>query len=335
MSNWKKVSLGDITESINTGLDAIRRAPIVEKETDIRCLRIQDISQNKSFENWGFTEVKDTDYTKYQLRKGDIFIARTGGSIGSNLIVKKDYRAVFNNGLARIRVNKNIIIPDFLFYVMQSNDFSNHIYGISAGTVAQPNMKIGDMSRYEFMLPNIEKQKEIVDILSSLDDKIQLNTQINQTLEQIAQTIFKSWFIDFDPVHAKANALANGATAEQATLAAMQTISGKTAPQLTAYQTQHPEAYAQLYKLAQSFPSEFEEIDGVEVPKGWEVMKFKTFVTESKERVGILENIDEYSVGNTGIYPRNEKYKKTLSKTPEKTKLYEQEILFLEWDQKN
>ncbi|PRI50394.1 Type I restriction modification DNA specificity domain protein [Haemophilus influenzae] len=117
----------------------------------------------------------------------------------------------------------------------------------------------------------IEKEKEIANILGSLDQKIQLNTQINQTLEQIAQALFKSWFVDFDPVRAKVQALSDGLSLEQAELAAIQAISGKTPEELTALSQTQPERYAELAETAKAFPCEMVEVDGVEVPKGWEV----------------------------------------------------------------
>ncbi|HHV6767103.1 TPA: hypothetical protein ACUMEE_001710, partial [Haemophilus influenzae] len=103
MNDWQTVTLEDVTESINTGLDAIRRAPIVEHKTNLRCLRIQDISQNKPFDKWGYTEVKDSDFKKFQLVPNDIIMARTC-STGICYLVKKELPAVFNNGLARIRL---------------------------------------------------------------------------------------------------------------------------------------------------------------------------------------------------------------------------------------
>ncbi|MDG6241628.1 restriction endonuclease subunit S [Glaesserella parasuis] len=269
MSSWKKVTLEDISESINTGLDAIRRAPIVDFETDIKCLRIQDISQNKPIESWGFTEVKNTDYSKFRLMKDDIIMARTC-STGICFLAKQDLPAVFNNGLARIRLKKDIAYPTYVYYVFKSKSFISYIDGISGGTSVQLNMKIGDLSKYSFDLPPLNIQKEIANKLSDLDKKIQLNTQINQTLEQIAQTIFKSWFIDFDPVHAKANALASGQTAEQATQAAMAVISGKNTQELHRLQTANPEQYQQLWEIAEAFPSGFDE-EGV--PWGWESKK--------------------------------------------------------------
>ena len=270
MNDWQTVTLEDVTESINTGLDAIRRAPIVEHKTNLRCLRIQDISQNKPFDKWGYTEVKDSDFKKFQLVPNDIIMARTC-STGICYLVKKELPAVFNNGLARIRLKIEKVDPKFIYYVFKSKHFSGYIDGISGGTSVQLNMKIGDLLKYQFNLPPLSEQKEIARILSDLDKKIELNTQINQTLEQIAQALFKSWFIDFDPVRAKVQALSDGLSLEQAELAAMQAISGKTPEELTALSQTQPDRYAELAETAKAFPCEMVEIDGIEVPKGWEV----------------------------------------------------------------
>ena len=268
MNDWQTVTLEDVTESINTGLDAIRRAPIVEHKTNLRCLRIQDISQNKPFDKWGYTEVKDSDFKKFQLVPNDIIMARTC-STGICYLVKKELPAVFNNGLARIRLKIEKVDPKFIYYVFKSKHFSGYIDGISGGTSVQLNMKIGDLLKYQFNLPPLSEQKEIARILSDLDKKIELNTQINQTLEQIAQALFKSWFVDFDPVRAKVQALSDGLNLEQAELAAMQAISGKTPEELTALSQTQPDRYAELAETAKAFPCEMVEVDGVEVPKGW------------------------------------------------------------------
>ena len=270
MNDWQTVTLEDVTESINTGLDAIRRAPIVEHKTNLRCLRIQDISQNKPFDKWGYTEVKDSDFKKFQLVPNDIIMARTC-STGICYLVKKELPAVFNNGLARIRLKIEKVDPKFIYYVFKSKHFSGYIDGISGGTSVQLNMKIGDLLKYQFNLPPLSEQKEIARILSDLDKKIELNTQINQTLEQIAQALFKSWFIDFDPVRAKVQALSDGMSLEQAELAAMQAISGKTPEELTALSQAQPERYAELTETAKAFPCEMVVVKGGEVPKGGEI----------------------------------------------------------------
>ncbi|MFK3559191.1 restriction endonuclease subunit S [Pasteurella multocida] len=128
---------------------------------------------------------------------------------------------------------------------------------------------ITDQLKLPIVLPPYQEQEKIADILGSFDDKIQLNTQTNQTLEQIAQAIFKSWFVDFDPVKAKIDALANGGTHADAERAAMQIISGKTNAELSQMQQTNLEAYKTLEKTAALFPSEMVESELGEVPKGW------------------------------------------------------------------
>ncbi|HCE2170224.1 TPA: restriction endonuclease subunit S [Vibrio parahaemolyticus] len=200
-----KLPLETCIASANTGLDAIKRAPIVKQDTGIRCLRIQDVSQVKSFEDWGFTDVTPANFKKFQLKKDDILIARTGGSIGVNRYIEEDLQSVYNNGLIRIRVDIERYDPKFVFYLLRTESFKQHINAIAFSTAAQPNMKIRDFLRFEFLDITLEQQKLIARNLTSLDRKIELNKKTNQTLEQMAQAIFKSWFVDFDPVKAKMN----------------------------------------------------------------------------------------------------------------------------------
>ena len=199
---WQTIALKDIAESINTGLDAITRAPIVPYATAIKCLRIQDVSNNKIFSNWGFTEVRPVDYEKYRLRRGEIIMARTC-STGINYLVRADMEAVFNNGLARIRLHRDSAFPEYVYYVFKSQNFINYIDGISGGTSVQLNMKVGDLAKFRFPLPPLAEQKAIAAVLGALDDKIELNRRMNATLEAMARALFQSWFVDFDPVRAK------------------------------------------------------------------------------------------------------------------------------------
>jgi len=199
---WPTIALKDIAESINTGLDAITRAPIVPYPTAFKCLRIQDVSNNKIFSDWGFTEVRPVDYEKYRLRRGEIIMARTC-STGINYLVREDMKAVFNNGLARIRLHREVAFPEYVYYVFKSQDFINYIDGISGGTSVQLNMKVGDLANFQFLLPPLAGQKAIAAVLGALDDKIELNRRMNATLEAMARALFQSWFVDFDPVRAK------------------------------------------------------------------------------------------------------------------------------------
>lgn len=187
------------------------------------------------------------------------------GTIG-RLGILKDYMCG-NRAVINIKTNPEKADSRFIFYVLRNN--RSRIIELADGSV-QKNLYTSALGKLEFKLPELEEQYNISSILSSMDEKIELNTQINQTLEQIAQTIFKSWFIDFDPVHAKANALASGQTAEQATQAAMAVISGKNTQELHRLQTANPEQYQQLWEIAEAFPSGFDE-EGV--PRGWESKK--------------------------------------------------------------
>ncbi len=129
-------------------------------------------------------------------------------------------------------------------------------------------MKCKDIPNFKLTIPSLKEQKRITDILSSLDKKIELNNKINQTLESIAQALFKSWFIDFEPVRAKIAAKQNGADPE---LAAMCAISGKSKTEL---EQMASDDFAELQATAALFPDELVESELGEVPKGWEVTAF-------------------------------------------------------------
>ena len=159
----------------------------------------------------------------------------------------------------------------YLKYYFDSQYFQSILQQWAGSGSTRAYIGITEQLKLPIILPDIDTQNEIVEIINRLDQKIYLNTQINQTLEQISQALFKSWFVDFDPVRAKVQALSNGLSLEQAELAAMQAISGKTAEELTALSQTQPDRYAELAETAKAFPCEMVEVDGVEVPKGWEL----------------------------------------------------------------
>jgi len=200
---------------------------------------------------------------------------KAGDTLFSNIrtYFKKVWFADFDGGCSPDVIvmrtkNEEFVLHEFLYLLICSEDFINFTVMSSNGA----KMPRGDkkaMLKYEFEIPSIEEQKIAINHYFKIKEKIQLNTQINQTLEQIAQALFKSWFVDFDPVHAKVQALSDGLTLEQVELAAMQAISGKTPEELTAFSQTQPERYAELAETAKAFPCEMVEVDGVEVPKGW------------------------------------------------------------------
>ena len=191
------MKLKDLIESSNTGLDAIKRAPIVDYNTGVRCLRIGDISNNRSFNEWGYTEVEDNNYAKFKLQKGDIVVARTGATIGINKFIDKDYKSVYNNGLIRIRVKQGNN-PKYVYYLLQSNNYKNFIKTISMGTSTQPNMQINDLLNLEIPSFDRYKQDKIVKILGNIDDKIKLNNEINNNLYELMKNKFDNFIDNLD-----------------------------------------------------------------------------------------------------------------------------------------
>lgn len=201
----------------------------------------------------------------------DILIAKDGSVMKHIFRVRNADNIVLLSSIAILRPNKEIVYPDFLVYSLKNNRVKEDILNNYVSGSGVPRIVLKDFKKVELDIPNLNLQINISKKLRSLDDKIQLNTQINQTLEQIAHALFKSWFVNFDPVRAKVQAISDGLSLEQAELAAMQAISGKTPEELTALSQAEPDRYAELAETAKAFPCEMVEVDGVEMPKGWEL----------------------------------------------------------------
>ena len=213
---------------------------------------------------------KDTlpGQAKKSIKKGDILYSEIRPGNGRYLFVNKDLdNYVVSTKFMVIEANQDLILPEYLFLILTSSDVTEYFKVIAeARSGTFPQITFDAISHYEINTPNKVIQKEIVDYIFSLDQKIQLNTQTNQTLEQIAQAIFKSWFVDFDPVRAKTQALSEGKSEREANLSAMAVISGKAIEDLS--QTE----YQELWEIADAFPSELvENAEFGEVPKGWEI----------------------------------------------------------------
>ncbi|WIM84662.1 restriction endonuclease subunit S [Gallibacterium anatis] len=207
-----------------------------------------------------------------KVNKFDILISMIG-TVGEVCFIDQEPNFVVKN--VGILKNKDKFHAKWLYFYLKSQEAQNIIKERLNGTTQQ-YLSLGELRKLPILKPISENHLiNTVEILDNFEKKITLNTQTNQTLEQIAQAIFKHWFIDFAPVHAKANALARGETIEQAELAAMACLSGKTAEKITALKAQDPTTYHQLQQTAAAFPSEFVETEMGQVPRGWEVKKVK------------------------------------------------------------
>ena len=275
MSNWKVMKLSEVATIVGGGTPSS--------------------SKSEYFENGNIPWITPKDlsgYNKRYISKGERNITELGLKNSSAKLLPKNtvlltsrapigYVAIASNEISTNQGFKSLVlndghIPEFFYYLLKNNV---HILESRATGSTFKEISGQILKDTELSIPTPDIQQKIVDILSPLDDKIELNTQINQTLEQIAQALFKSWFVDFDPVRAKVQALSDGLSLEQAELAAMQAISGKTAEELTALSQTQPGRYAELAETAKAFPCEMVEVDGVKVPKGWEVKELGSLMT--------------------------------------------------------
>ncbi len=140
---------------------------------------------------------------KYRLHANDIVISRTGANAGINcLVAQPPTDAIFAGYLVRFQIDKKLADSHFVSYVLRSTHWADYVTNTRTGS-AQPQLNAVLMGNFSFALPPLEMQKAISRTLHVLDKKIEVNNEIARTLEEIAQAIFKSWFIDFDPVKAK------------------------------------------------------------------------------------------------------------------------------------
>nr|WP_299244168.1 restriction endonuclease subunit S [uncultured Halomonas sp.] len=185
------------------------------------------------------------------------------GSLGTTFLLQEDFWPHDTTLWVKDFKDNN---PVFVYYFFLN--MSDVLKKMDVGA-ANPALNRNHVHPIEVLWPVRHVQDQIAEILSALDRKVENNRQINQTLEQMAQAIFKSWFVDFEPVKAKIAALEAGGSQEDALLAAMQVISGKAVEELTRLQTENPKQYTELHTTAELFPSAMQESELGEIPEGW------------------------------------------------------------------
>lgn len=199
----------------------------------------------------------------YNSNENTIVVGRVGSYCGSVHLSKKKCWVSDN---AIICLSKNERESLYWYYYLKQCNLNQFRSGSG-----QPLLNQSTLNSIECEIPNLQETRIKAGlILERFDELIARNQRINQTLEEMAQAIFKSWFVDFDPVKAKAQVIAQGGSEQDANLAAMQIISGKTRDQLAALELTHPEHYTQLHTTASLFPSAFVDSELGEIPEGWE-----------------------------------------------------------------
>ena len=195
---WKEVRLGDVCEII-TGF------PFPGKKYSKEGIRVVR-GDNVTIGNLRWDTEKDKRWNEpfdkteyYSLQANDIVIGMDGSRVGKNKarIKEEDLPLLLAQRVACVR-NNELAEQDYLYYNIFSKKFVDYVNSIHTGS-AIPHISQKQIEDYKILLPNIEDQRRIASILSSLDRKIELNNKINADLEEMAQAIFKNWFVDFEP----------------------------------------------------------------------------------------------------------------------------------------
>jgi type I restriction enzyme S subunit len=161
-----------------------------------------------------------------------------------------------------LRGNPELLDNTYLKFALQSTPMQEQLHGRSSGSTVS-GIKQSELRKLQLTFPSLEEQRRVACILGTLDNKIDLNRRINQSLEAMAHAIFKSWFVDFDPVKAKIAATQEG---RDPLRAAMSAISGKSDAEIDALP---PAQYDPLAATAALFPDEMDQSASDPAPKGW------------------------------------------------------------------
>jgi len=201
MEEWKEYKLRDVL--CNKGYI---RGPFGSalKRGDLLCEGIPVYEQQHAIYNkrdfrFYISEDKYNEMKRFTVYPDDIIISCSGTVGEVSLIKKNDPKGIISQALLLLRADNKIISPEFLLYFFKTAKGHNSITSRSSGSVQVNIARREVIEDIPLFIPCIEKQKRIVSILKSLDDKIEVNRKINENLEQQAQALFKSWFVDFEP----------------------------------------------------------------------------------------------------------------------------------------
>ena len=337
MNNWKELPLNDVIELVidhrgktpkKLGFDDFfsEGYPVLSakhvKTSGLVNLDAMRFANEEMYKKW----------MKEPTQKGDVILT-SEAPLGELFYIDGSKKYVLGQRVFGLRPKSDVLDSMYLLVWLSSAEGQGRLQARATGSTVQ-GIKQSELLKIMIPIPPMEVQKDIASIYGSLDQKIQLNTQINQTLEQIAQALFKSWFVDFDPVRAKVQALSDGLSLEQAELAAMQAISGKTPEELTALSQTQPDRYAELAETAKAFPCEMVEVsNSIYIPKGWKIKYFNEIIdtyidnrgkTPPIEKQGIplleVKHLPKNSVFpdlNTTKYISNDTYENWLRNKPE------------------
>lgn len=307
VSNIGLIPLRELSFRITKGTTPTKGEGFVSQ--GINYIKSESITPDGKIDKSKFAFIDESTHSaleRSQLRSGNVLFSMAGVYLGKTSVVQQEHLpANTNQAVGIISLDESRADPYFVHYALQSPACRGWV-ARSAAQSAQPNFnlkEIGDLPIPKFSLP---VQKQISRILWTLDGCIDLNRRINQTLEAMAQAIFKSWFVDFDPVKAKIAAIQEG---RDPLRAAMSAISGKPDTELDALP---PEQYEPLAATAALFPDEMEESALGEMPRGWRVS------TLGEECAYLNRGISPKYLEEGGLLVLNQKCVRDFSLDPSK-----------------
>ncbi|EPO3579983.1 restriction endonuclease subunit S [Klebsiella pneumoniae] len=272
-SNWSVKKLGDLVTFLSGGTPSKSNKDYWNGEIPwISASSMQSTRYHDS--DLRVTSLGSTNGTRLVPAETVLLLVR-GGALHNKIPVGITTREVtFNQDVKALVPKSEDITPYYLLaWLISSRELllgKVENTGIGAGKL---DTKI--LQDLDVPVPPKAELLRLELFSKALDDKIILNQNINHTLEQMVQALFKSWFVDFEPVKAKMAVLEAGGSQEDATLAAMAAISGKDAYALAVFEREHPEQYAELKTTAELFPSAMQDSELGEIPVTWEMGKLQ------------------------------------------------------------
>jgi restriction endonuclease S subunit len=284
--NWLETTIGELIAQyggeIKTGPfgTALKASEYSDKGVPVIAVREIGLGNLSITKNTPYVDKNVTDrLSEYLVKEGDIVFGRKGAVDRSARIKFEQDGWFLGSDCIRLRLPNNCD-PRFVQYHFLTEDHRQWMHQQATGTtMASLNQKI--ISRISLSLPPIDEQRAIARVLGALDDKIELNRQMNQTLETMAQALFKSWFVDFDPVVAK--------------------VEGR-------------KPFGMSDEVAALFPDRFEDSELGPIPKGWrvesvgnsmEILDSKRIPLSGAERLKMKGTIPYYGAATLMDYINN------------------------------
>jgi type I restriction enzyme S subunit len=262
-SEWRQVTLGDLLD-VKHGY-AFRGEYFREEKTSDVLLTPGNFSIGGGFRDAKLKYYQGPVEDDYVLKTGDLVITMTdlskeADTLGYPVLIPPTIsgeRYLHNQRIGKIILKSDAEVDiRFLYYLLCSKPYRNEIVGSATGTTVKHTAP-ERIKRFQFSIPALPDQRAIAHVLGTLDDKIELNRRMNETIELMARALFKSWFIDFDPVRAKMDG---------------RWKKGYSLPGLS----------AELFDL---FPDELSETNIGAIPRGWSIGTLGTIAQEQRRGI--------------------------------------------------